>query len=144
VRFWDTSAIVPLCVVEPTTAVVRSIASEDSSLIVWWGSRTECVSAFARLRRDGRLAVATEQRARRVLTVLAGEWSEVLPGDALRDRAERLLAVHALRAADAFQLAAALIWSRGQTRSSTVVSFDERLRTAAANEGFALLPDRSR
>jgi hypothetical protein len=141
VRFWDTSAIVPLCVSEPATPEVRRVASEDAELVVWWATRTECVSAFARRRREGRLAASAERQARRLLLALAAEWSEVLPSDPVRERAERLLGVHALRAADAFQLAAALLWSRGETRACTIVSFDERLRAAGEREGFALLPE---
>ena len=45
-----------------------------------------------------------------------------------------------LRAADAFQLAAALLWSRGETHDHEFLSFDEHLRDAAAREGFAILP----
>jgi hypothetical protein len=141
VRFWDTSALVPLCVSEPASREVRRLATADPSLVVWWGTRTECLSAFARGRRDGKLAAAVEQRARRLLASLAAEWSEILPADAVRDRAERLLGVHSLGAADAFQLAAALVWSRGETSSHAVVSFDERLRAAASGEGFAVLPE---
>jgi hypothetical protein len=141
VKFWDTSAIVPLCVSEPATPGVRRIASGDTALVVWWATRTECVSAFARRRREGQLAASAERQARRVLLALAAEWSEVLPGDPVRERAERLLGVHPLRAADAFQLAAALVWSRGETRACTIVSFDERLRAAAEREGFSVLPD---
>ena len=140
-KFWDTSAIVPLCVSEPATPGVRRIASADTALVVWWATRTECVSAFARRRREGQLAASAERQARRVLLALAAEWSEVLPGDPVRERAERLLGVHPLRAADAFQLAAALVWSRGETRACTIVSFDERLRAAAEREGFSVLPD---
>jgi len=141
VRFWDTSALVPLCVSEPASREVRRLATADPSLVVWWGTRTECLSALARGRRDGKLAAAVEQRARRLLASLAAEWSEILPADAVRDRAERLLGVHSLGAADAFQLAAALVWSRGETSSHAVVSYDERLRAAASGEGFAVLPD---
>lgn len=140
-RFWDTSAVVPLCVSEPATSSVRRIAAADPSLVVWWATRTECVSAFARRRHEGHLAPSAERQARRALLALAAEWSEVLPGDAVRKRAERLLGVHPLRAADAFQLAAALVWSRGETRACAIVSFDERLRAAAEREGFALLPE---
>ena len=140
-RFWDTSAVVPLCVLEPATPQVRRLADADPSLVVWWGTRTECVSALARRRRDGQLAAPAEQRARRVLTALAAEWSELLPSEPLRLRAERLLGVHALRAADAFQLAAALVWARGDTATHAVVSFDERLREAARHEGFQVVPD---
>jgi hypothetical protein len=141
VRFWDTSAIVPLCVSEPATSEVRRIASDDAALVVWWATRTECLSAFARLRREGKLAANAERQARRALLALAAEWSEVLPADPVRERAERLVGVHPLRAADAFQLAAALVWSRGETRACAIVSFDERLRAAAEREGFSVLPE---
>jgi predicted nucleic acid-binding protein len=140
VRFWDTSAIVPLCVSEPASVQVRRLAEGDPALVVWWGSRTECVSALARRRRERALTPSAERRALDVLQVLAHAWSEVLPGEILRRRAERLLAVHALRAADAFQLAAALLWSRGDTRGRELLSLDERLREAAVREGFRVLP----
>jgi len=140
-KFWDTSAIVPLCVTEPATPQVRRLAEADESLVVWWATRTECISALARRRRDGHLSTPAERRARQVLAAVAAEWSEVLPSEPLRLRSERLLAVHPLRAADAFQLAAALLWSRGDTATHAIISFDERLRDAAAREGFQVLPD---
>ena len=139
-KFWDTSAVVPLCVAEPATSRVRAIAARDPSLVVWWATRTECLSAFARLRRERTLPASTVTRAERTLMALAREWSEVLAGEGLRSRAERLLGVHPLRAADAFQLAAALVWSRGETRLHTLVSLDERLREAGEREGFQVLP----
>ncbi len=140
-KFWDTSALVPLFLSEPASARARRIAAADSALVVWWATRTECVSAVARRRREGDLSAADEQRARRALEALSGEWSEVLPSAAVRQRAERLLAVHVLRAADALQLAAALLWSRGQTGTHAVVCLDERLRAAALAEGFQVLPE---
>ena len=139
-KFWDTSAIVPLCVVEPATAKVRALTRADPSMVVWWATRTECLSGFARMRRERKLPVATIARAEQVLVALAAEWSEVLPGEGLRERAERLLGIHSLRAADAFQLAAALVWSRGETSFHAVVSLDERLRDAASREGFRVMP----
>jgi predicted nucleic acid-binding protein len=51
-----------------------------------------------------------------------------------------LLAVHPLRAADAFQLAAALHWCQRQATNNELVSFDTRLRQAGYTEGFTLLP----
>jgi predicted nucleic acid-binding protein len=140
VRFWDTSALVPLCVTEPASTLLRPLIDSDPSLIVWWASRTECISAFARRRREGLVSASAERRARDVLAVLSAAWSEILPSEHLRNRAERLLGVHSLRAADAFQLAAALLWSQGETRGSGFVTFDQRLREAAANEGFSVLP----
>ncbi len=139
-RFWDASAIVPLVVSEPRSAWARELASSDPGLIVWWATRTECVSALARRRREGVLTAAGEKSARRILSSLAAEWSEVLPGDGVRDRAERLLTTHDLRTADAFQLAAALLWSGGNTGGHEVVCLDALLREAVLREGFRLLP----
>ena len=109
-------------------------------MVVWWGTRTECVSAFGRQAREGDLGLAGERQARRVLEALAESWIEIQPTETVRGGAERLLAVHPLRAADAFQLAAAVEWCQRQTRGAGLVSFDARLREAAYREGFSLLP----
>lgn len=77
---------------------------------------------------DGPVPVADEQ------------CSRATSGSSMRERAQRLLGVHALRAADAFQLAAALVWSRGQTTGHAFVSYDDPLREAAGREGFDVLP----
>ena len=139
-KFWDTSAIVPLVVIEPSTATAKSILTGDSSIVVWWGTRTECFSALNRQIRDGNLRIEDERQARQVLQQLADAWSEVQPSELLRGTAERLLAVHALRAADAFQLAAALHWCQRKPDNRHLVSFDIRLRDAAYKEGFTILP----
>ena len=99
-KFWDTSAIVPLLVNEPSTGTAKSVLTNDTSVVVWWATRTECVSALHRQIRERSLDIEDERRAREVLHHLAGAWSEVQPGETLRSTAERLLAVHALRAAD--------------------------------------------
>jgi uncharacterized protein with PIN domain len=140
VKFWDTSAIVPLCVDEPSSSTVKAILSDDPAIVVWWATRTECTSALMRQAREGGLGTAGESQARNVLGTLAKAWTEVQPSEALRGTAERLLAVHPLRAADAFQLAAAMQWCGRQTADKAVVFFDARLRAAAYKEGFALLP----
>lgn len=139
-RFWDTSAVVPLCLDEPLTATARGLAREDPALVVWWTTRTEALSAITRRRREGLLTGTQVAAIVRRLDLLSHSWSEVSPSDVLRERAERLLAVHPLRAADAFQLAAALLWARERPREHDVVVLDERLRDAAATEGFRILP----
>ena len=140
-RFWDTSAVVPLVAIEPGTSRVRRLLDADPAMVVWWATRTEIVSAIARQARDGTLDPTQASLVRGVLDALSTSWSEVVPSARVRDRAERLLHVHPLRAADAFQLAAALLWSRGQPTGRELVSFDDRLRTAAGKEGFLVLPN---
>ncbi|MBI2997811.1 MAG: type II toxin-antitoxin system VapC family toxin [Deltaproteobacteria bacterium] len=139
-KFWDTSAIVSLCVNKPGSGAVKSILVKDPSIVVWWATRTECVSALMRQVREGGLSVAGEKQARHVLWVLVKSWLEIQATETLRGIAERLLAVHPLRAADSFQLAAALQWCQRQTADMHLVSFDARLRQAAYKEGFTLLP----
>ena len=82
-----------------------------------------------------------EQAARHVLDRLAQSWMEVQPSETVRNVAERLLAVHALRAADALQLAAALTACGAHAKGQGFVSLDQRLRIAAYKEGFTVLPD---
>jgi hypothetical protein len=57
----------------------------------------------------------------------------------VRRTAERLLRTHPLRAADALQLAAALIAADHDPTSLAIVCLDERLRVAARREGFIVL-----
>ena len=139
-RFWDASAIVPLCCTQEATAIVERLGRADATFVVWWGSPVECVSAFARLCRAGGLTADELASTIGVLRVLRDAWTEVMPGDPVRERAERLLRTHPLRAADALQLAAALVWASDQPAGNIVVTLDERLRTAAIQEGFAVEP----
>lgn len=139
-KFWDTSAVVPLCVDESASEPLLELAAEDGAIVVWWATRVECASAISRRRREAVLDENDESQCREVLTLLAGSWSEILPHEQLRITAERLLQVHSLRAADALQLAAALAWCAGKPVRHGFVCLDERLRSAAKREGFAVLP----
>jgi len=59
--------------------------------------------------------------------------------ETVRLRARRLLEVHALRAADALHLAAALVATEERPSVLDFVTFDERLAEAAEREGFSIL-----
>jgi len=139
-RFWDSSAIVPLCFRESASDTLRRIANTDEDIVVWWASRTECISAMARRRREGVLSTEAERKGRAILSALAEAWSEVQPTEIVRERAERLLMVHPLRTADGLQLASALVWAEESPKSLDVVSLDQNLREAALREGFTVLP----
>lgn len=137
-RFWDSSAIVPLLVGEATSEAMRGIAEEDPVMLVWWATEVECVSAIARLERDGDLASEATRGALERLDGLAEGWNEVQPLEAARRTARRLLRVHSLRAADALQLAAALIAAEGHAASLEIVTLDDRLIEAARREGLVV------
>lgn len=139
VRFWDASALVPLCLDQPATARALQLHAEDPELVVWWGTPIECASAIARLHRDGQLAAAEEAQARSLLSALRASWFEVQPGDAVREQALRILRIHALRAADALQLAAAVLSRSEEPRLLEFVCLDRRLAAAASKEGLVVL-----
>ena len=140
-KFWDASAIVPLCLREVHTVLANRTFTEDPDLAVWWATNSECIGAFSRRLRSGDIDARTEAAARAHLTARQLEWTEISPSESLRSAAELLLAAHPLRTADAFQLAAALEWCSHATSGSGFVCFDARLRQAAAREGFSLLPE---
>jgi predicted nucleic acid-binding protein len=139
-RFWDASALIPLCLHERRTGPLKKIAQEDEGIVAWWASPVECLSALARLRRENALSIAEEGQAQAILRALMGAWTEVEPSGSVRQQAGRVLRLHPLRAADALQLAAALVWCKGEPVDHTFVCLDQRLRDAARREGFVLLP----
>jgi hypothetical protein len=109
-------------------------------MLVWAFSAVEVISALARKRREGTLDARRFGAAKRRLAEIEGAWNEVVHYDAVRARSRRLLETHALRSADALQLAAALVAVEENTAGVEFVSFDPRLADAAAKEGFTVLP----
>jgi uncharacterized protein len=143
-RFWDSSALVPLFVAELSSDAVRQEFERDPELVVWWGTELECVSTLARQERDGDLTAASFADALRRLDALAGAWREVQPVGRVRQIATRLLRVHPLRAAEALQLGAAIVASEEQPATLPFVTLDKRLARAGEREGFAIIrPDRA-
>jgi predicted nucleic acid-binding protein len=98
VRFWDSSAVVPLLVSEGDTERRQGLLRDDPRMAVWWACRLECASALNRLRRDGSLEKEGLTEALGALETLAESWHEVQPSSELRARALRLLRVHPLPA----------------------------------------------
>jgi predicted nucleic acid-binding protein len=139
-KFWDSSAIIPLCLKEQMSEMVKHVIKSDEDLVVWWATRVECLSAMLRRQRDGTLSTSAELKAKAILSAISAEWSEIQPNELVRQRAERLLAIHPLRSADAFQLAAALIWAQESPQDLEIVCLDQNLKEAARKEGFILLP----
>ena len=140
VRFWDTSAIVPLTIDEAQTPTLRSVFEEDKDLVVWWSTRVEMASALSRSSRERSLPTEALRNANAVVKVLSEAWAEVVPSDGVRSRAIGLLLTHDLRAADALQLAAALVWAGDDPADCVFVSADKKLRVAASTVGFRVLP----
>ena len=137
-KFWDSSAIVPLMIVEPSSARVRNWFDSDSEIIVWTLTRVELLSAIARLRcEDSRSATILTVARRNIMRAWDG-WSEITNVELVRRHAERLVESYPLRAADALQLGAALIAAEGEPANLDLVTLDHNLADAAEREGFAV------
>lgn len=138
--FWDSSAIVPLLSKEPHSESMAEQLRGDREPAIWWTTPVECQGAVQRRHREGLIAASEVAAANERLRNFLHHVDTVAPTDELRRRAGRLIAVHPLRAADALQLAAALLWAEEQPNGESFVSLDGRLRDAAAREGFTLIP----
>jgi uncharacterized protein len=137
VRFWDSSALVPLLVAEGTSRSMQRLYKTDPVIVAWWAAEVECVSAIARRQRLGYLDDDVVADALARLDVLKAGWHEVEPVEDVRQTAKRLLRVHDLRCADALQLAAAFFVAEARPSTLGFVSLDDRLLAAARREGFS-------
>ena len=136
-RFWDTSALVPLLIEESESAAMRELAATDPRLMVWWATEIEAAAALARLEREG-LSEAAGWSGLSRLAGFAEEWDLVPASDEVKAAAIRMARVHPLCAADALQLGAAVIAAQGSPRALEFVTLDARLAAAARKEGFPL------
>lgn len=141
--FADSSALVKLYADEAGHEQVRELAS----IAVAQLARVEVPAALWRKQRMGELSAGDA----RLLTAdfeadYFGTDSEpprfaaVVVAGSLLDEAARLTASHGLRAYDAVQLSTALAVRRVDESCTKFAAFDRSLRTAAATEGFELMP----
>jgi predicted nucleic acid-binding protein len=138
VRFWDSSALVPLIVEEDSSAWARGVLKDDPRAVIWALSTVEIRSALARKREEGALNQKAYRLALQRASRLLDSLTHVVVLEPVRQRALRVLDVHRLRAADALQLASALVVSRENPAALSFVTLDSRLALAAEREGFAI------
>lgn len=138
-RFWDASAVVPLIVQEPTSALARGWIDEDEDVGLWALTRLQLTSAVERRAREGGLSGTQRTSALRRLAAFADAAHEVTDLLSVRAKGAALLARHSIRAADAAQLAAALVFADPDPGALTMVVLDRRLAEAAAREGLDVL-----
>ncbi len=137
-KYWDASALVPLLVSEATSPQARRWLEDDPLIVTWAWSAVEITSAVERRFREGRLNSVERRDVLARLSLLAEQWDEITDTLAVRRQANRLLARYPLRAADAGQLAAALVLFEDQPEGQGFVCLDQRLGQAAEMEGFRL------
>lgn len=134
--FWDTSAIIPLYCAQVASRESRQIRRNFNGLVVWWGTHVEVHSGLNRLFRE---KVITGIQ----LTASLSKWERVRSSSRLIQPDEYVLRLAVsltddcgLRALDAFQLAAGLVWCREKPRNRPFVCADKRLSDAASGVGF--------
>lgn len=141
-RFWDSSALVPLFVDERHSDRVQLWLKSDPEVTVWALTRVELMSMIARRERQFPGAAVEIQAARMRILEAWQRWPEIADLDRVRRQAERVVAIHPLRAADALQLGAALVAAEGDPSTLEFVTLDRRLADAAEREGFPVFgPD---
>lgn len=138
--FWDTSAIVPLCVRQNLSQDVRQLWRSTSRVIVWWGTSIEVRSAISRLNQENFIDAKGLQFALTRLEIIRRKWAEIVPSEKLRNIAENLPDAYGLRALDSCNLAAALVWCSEKPNGRLFVCDDEKLSIAAQKLGFIIKP----
>jgi hypothetical protein len=138
VRFWDSSAVVPLLVTQVSSSQTDQWLDEDVDIAIWTLTPVEVASALRRLVREGQVSEPHADEAERRMGELVLASHLIVDVDAVKSRAGRVLRVHPLRAADAMQLGAALEWASGNPTGRILYTLDTRLALAAGREGFTV------
>lgn len=139
IAFWDTSAIVPLCAFQISSPRARKIQRAYKMIYVCWETLVEAYSAFNRSARNNTMTQVQYAAALRKLALLRKSWNEIPPKEAVREMAIDILESYPLRAGDALQLAAAMIWCDSKPRNRVFVTFDLLLADVAAQVGFTVV-----
>ena len=139
-RFWDASALVPLLIAEEATSIVSECSSEDERIVTWAWSRVEVVGAIERRVREGSVSRAERRNVLERFHAFANSWDEITDLVAVRSKAIPLLARHPIRAADAGQLGAALLFNETTPGVLAFVCLDRRLSITAELEALRVIP----
>lgn len=134
--YWDSSALIPLCVAQPQTAEAR-LLYDRFGIVTWWATQVEILSGLTRLRRMGQISEGDLHKAKQFADALMDRWlsagSQRIAIDACS-----LLELYPLRAAHALQLATALEACEHRPKGYVFISADQRLGDAAHKSGFSV------
>lgn len=137
--FWDTSALVPLFVYQEASPAALREHRNYPAKILWWGTQVEIRSSLARLVRNGDIERAPFQTAIKKWHAISQRARELPPSLRVLEIASDLPDRYGVRALDAFQLAAALVWCKEKPRNRPFVCADGRLGDAATDAGFDMV-----
>ena len=140
--FFDSSALAKRYIQEQGTAAVLVLFEKAGRLVISRLAIVEVTSALVRRQRAGEMSARQFEVVFSALSADLRQRFEVVDlGGPVTTRAVDLVRAHALRAADALQLACALI-GRGERKEDsefTFVSTDRELNAAAELEGLSIL-----
>jgi uncharacterized protein len=136
--FWDSSALVPLCINEPRSILAGRLWKRFPEKVVWWETSIEISSALARLERENKISLPQRQKAEKRLETLEKVWREIQPSARIKELARTFPALYSLKAADSLQLAAASVWCKEQPKNKDFVSADGQLTKVAEALGFTI------
>jgi predicted nucleic acid-binding protein len=137
-EFWDASAVVPLCVTEGSTSRARE-QLKRSSPVIWWATSIEVRSAIVRLRNTGQLTGIKAAGAISRIERLHRNWRVIETSGPILQLAARCVDNFDLRAGDALQLGAALVWCKERPHGRALISNDRKLNEVARQLGFAVV-----
>lgn len=137
--YLDASALVKLLLPETGSDELNQALVGAEDVIVSDLALTEMASALGRRMREGHVSRAEARRLQREAEKLADACRRLELTPPIHRRAERLLLSTkdvSLRALDALHVAAALA-----ADAATLVTYDARLRSAAASQGLVAAPE---
>jgi predicted nucleic acid-binding protein len=139
-RFWDSSALIPLLIREDSSEQMRQLLASDHHILASAITPIEIQSSLWRRRHHQEMDADQHTTAEQAFGKLSESWSEIEDTPVTRQIALELITRHVLRAADALQLAAAVVACGKDPQSLSFVTLDRDLAAAARSEGFPVLP----
>jgi len=137
VAYWDSSALIPLCVSQPQSAKAQ-LLFESYGIVAWWATQVEIMSGLTRLERMGQITHDRYLTGKRLAQDLVRRWIAAGSPASIARVACSLLENYPLRAADALQLAVALEACDQQPQGYVFITADQRLADAARGSGFTV------
>ena len=138
-RFWDSSALVPLLILEESSDQVRGLFAIDDEIVASIITPIEVQSALWRRRHREEIDLDQHTEAEVAFADLSESWSEIADFFTVREIALR--PSHQARPSCwRCDLATALAAADGTPTSLPFVTLDQDLALAARAEGFDVLP----
>lgn len=137
-RFWDSSALLPLLVADQATDWLATELRRDLAVVAWWGTPVECAAVLGRMEQQHQLSRDAVRTALTRLDTARRQWIEVPPIEDIRRQSMRLLRAYPLGIDAAMQIAAAIIAADFIPADLPFVTLDGAQAEAAEREGFAV------